>query len=217
MAEQLAGSPSAGRAPARNRSNEPEPVLSGRLWIAFLLLFGIGFLPASPLVNIVKPPELPRALVGEPRVGNTVTVAVSVITSDYAALACADPREFEGVRCEYVDDKGTPAPHPPGAPLDDNRARIVQPYRTWPQNDLVFLAGLWADPEVALRLHREPAAGVATKQLARFVARCKAKVVGQLEPNEKMSVRWSPEQRWLQEGPAWIGVVESCTIDREKR
>ena len=70
----------------------------------------------------------------------------------------------------------------------------------------------WADPTIALRLHREPSTGVASKTLSRFVARCRTKVVGR---PDKTKLRWASGQNWIDEGAAWIVRVESCTIDTD--
>ena len=85
-------------------------------------------------------------------------------------------------------------------------------YRTWPDNKLVLIAGLWAEPNMAMRLHREPSAGVDQKKLSRFVADCELRFVGKVD---SVKVRWSPGQPWQPEGGAMIARPVSCKLSEE--
>src|SRR5262249_51528415 len=103
-------------------------------------------------------------------------------------------------------------PRDPRTPIDDNKKSIIQPYRTWPDNKLVLVAGLWADPVVAMRLHREPPYVVPEKKLARFVVDCEMKFIGRIEDSK---LRWGPGQQWQKEGAAWVAKPTSCKLKDE--
>jgi hypothetical protein len=135
-------------------------------------------------------------------------VRITLITADYNLLACAAEQSVAGKHCAYKTE--TEAwPRDPSEPIDDNKKNIIQPYRTWPDNKLVLVAGLWADPAVAMRLHREPPDGVAAKKLARFVVECRSKFIGRLDDPK---LRWQPGQAWIREGAAFVAEPESCSI-----
>ncbi len=136
-------------------------------------------------------------------------VKVTLITADANRLACAHEQAFDGVHCEFKTDRDR-WPKARDEPLDDNKEKVIQPYRTAPGNNLVLLSGLWAHHEVAMRLHREPPAGVPIKQLARFVATCQVKWLGKLD---KVRTRWMAGGRWQDDGTAMVGRTESCTVN----
>ncbi|MEN9578888.1 MAG: hypothetical protein RJA70_1897 [Pseudomonadota bacterium] len=139
------------------------------------------------------------------------TIDVTLVTADSALLACADDRRFGEAHCEFTKAK-VPAASLPGAPLDDNRRSIIQPYRTAIGNHLVFIAGLWNTPALALRSHQEPSEGRASKELRRFVASCRLKFVG---PMHDVELRWNPTAAWYSEKFAPVAVAEWCEIPRE--
>lgn len=187
---------------------EPIPVFGGRLLLAGFLLLAMVVIPLSALGDIIdkKPPTYRSS---NWKVGSTATIGVSVITADYNLLGCVSDKEIEGYHCAYKGERET-WPRSPDQPLDDNKANIIQPYRTWLDNDLIFIAGLWAVPEVAMRLHREPAFGVPKDKLARFVVECKFKFIGEL-PGAR--VRWDTAGAWQNaDGPALVAKPLSCEI-----
>jgi hypothetical protein len=140
--------------------------------------------------------------------GTSAEVELTLVTKDAERLACASNAEFESVRCEYGADKKRRR-RAPNTPADDNRAHLVQPYRTAEGNHLVLVAGLWATPDVALRRHQEPARGVSEKQLKRFIARCSLRFVGKLD---QVHVRWDFNKKWYREKQAPVAIAEGCTI-----
>jgi hypothetical protein len=93
--------------------------------------------------------------------------------------------------------------------VDDNKRNVIQPYSMSPDNQLILVGGLWAMPEVAFRVHEEPFQSIPEKKLARFLAACKVRLIQQVP---QMDIRWDKKQRWGKQGPAWVGVAESCQV-----
>ncbi|GMV19934.1 MAG: hypothetical protein HS104_39290 [Polyangiaceae bacterium] len=195
----------------RRRPKEPIPVASGHFLIAAAMLGAMIVLPFSPIANWISPPEKDVTDTAGWQVGSTGKAKVTLITADYELLGCNHPDTFDGARCSHKSDTEAHAKDP-SAPLDDNGTNLVQPYRTWPDNKLILIAGLWAEPNMALRLHREPSAGVDQKKLSRFVTDCELKFVGRVE---NVKVRWSPGQAWVQEGAAMVARPVSCSLSPE--
>jgi hypothetical protein len=79
-----------------------------------------------------------------------------------------------------------------------------------PANKLIMVAGLWAQPEVALRLYREPASGVEEEKLARFTVNCEVKFIGKLPNTAKL--RWNPGQWVSPDMDALVARPESCKV-----
>src|SRR5690606_5131957 len=113
------------------------------------------------------------------KIGSEGTVHLTVVTADYNKLACAHPDAVGPYHCAYADEK-KPWPAAKDAPVDDNKKNVIQPYRT-PDGTLVMVAGLWAQPAVATRLHNEPPHAIAEKKLARFVVECRMKFLAEWE------------------------------------
>jgi len=180
---------------AKERRQEPEeepiPVFGGRLLIAAAMLAAMVVIPMSSIGGFLEPKE-EIAPTSAWNVGQTATVAITLITADYNKLGCASDKEFEGAHCQYKTEKDL-WPRAADAPIDDNKATIVQPYRTANENRLILVSGLWAQPAVAMRLHSEPPQGVAEEKLARFIAQCEVKFVG-TAPGVKL--RWNPTGAW---------------------
>jgi hypothetical protein len=194
---------------ARRRREEPVPVVSGRFWIAVAMLAATAFLPYSPLGNLFEPEGPPQSVLTEWKPGNTSVVRITLVTADYNLLSCASEQVLEGQQCGYKTETER-FPNDPKRPLDDNNENVIQPYRTWPDNQLILVSGLWAEPALATRLHREPPGGVASNKLARFVTECRMKFLGYLE---KPKLRWAPGQSWQPEkGNVIVAKPESCKI-----
>lgn len=196
---------------------EPEPVLSGRLVLVAALFVAMVFIPLSPLSALIarKPPTATQTK--DWKVGQEATVHVTVITADYNKLACAHPDPVGDYHCAYADEK-KPWPAQPDALPDDNKKHVIQPYRTT-DNTLLMLAGLWAQPVVATRLHREPPHATPEKKLARFVVECRVKFLAEWRAP---LVRWAPGQTWSRQGNgegrlAPVAEPLSCRILERKR
>lgn len=185
-----------------------------RLQASLVLLVLIGIMAWDPLNNalnrVFQPKTDPAPNPASWTAGSEHTVVVTLITADRDTLSCGDDRRFEDYHCEYNAAKSRVPPES-GSPQDDNRAHIIQPYRTAVGNHLVFIAGLWNTPEVALRHHQEPPAGKKSNELKRFAASCKLRFLGSME---NVWVRWGTTSNWYTEKSAPVAVAESCEIPK---
>jgi hypothetical protein len=193
----------------RKPVEEPTPVISGRLLIAGLIIMVLTFIPMSQLSSVFEPKDPVDTTAKNWKVGGTATIGITLITADFNKLACASESAFDGTHCAFKSETES-FPREPNAPLDDNKATIIQPYRTPDTNKLVLVAGLWAQPDVALRLHREPSAGIDEEKLARFTVKCDVKFVGMLAKGSKL--RWNPGQ-WVEpDMNAIVALPTSCKV-----
>jgi hypothetical protein len=192
----------------RRRRREPVPVATGRFITVTILLAALAIVPFSPLGNLFVPKEEEMVGGGKWEVGKSDTVRITLVTADYDRLACASEEEAKGKHCAYKTEKERWPPEP-GRLVDDNKKDEIQPYRTWPDNRLIMVAGLWAEPAVATRLHREPPAGIQVDKLARFVVECKVEFLANMQSPQ---LRWAPGQRWINEGNAMLGVPSDCKL-----
>lgn len=205
--------------PARKANASPppredeEPVLSGRMIIALAFALAMIVIPQQTTLRNAITKTAPQTTVRAAwKVGQTANVHLTVVTSDYSQMACADTRRSGEAHCEYENERER-WPRDADAPIDDNKRTILQPYRTTDKN-LLLLPGLWAQPEVAMRLHTEPSQGVSEKKLARFVVDCEVKF---LEEWQNAFVRWKPNERWSNQGTAMVGEIVSCHILEDEK
>jgi hypothetical protein len=190
---------------------EETPVIGGRFLTAAAIIGGLTILPLSCLGGQLEPKEPPKSEVSQWKVGGKSTLRITLVTADYAGLACAADKEFEGKHCGHKSETES-WPRDPNAPLDDNKANIIQPYRTWNDNRLVMVAGLWATPALATRLHIEPPGNLLPEKLARFVTECQVRFVGELE---KPKLKWGPSSSWNADpntAKVMVAVPESCKL-----
>jgi hypothetical protein len=194
----------------REPIEEPTPVIGGRLLVLGAALIAVAIIPGSKLGSLIEPKDPVDTSAINWKVGGKATVGITLITAAYAKLACASDQVIEGFHCAFKSETES-FPREPGAPLDDNKAKIIQPYRTPETNKLILVAGLWAQPDVALRLHREPTVGVDEEKLARFTVKCDVKFIGSL-PMDKTKLRWTPGQWVNPDMEAIVARPESCKI-----
>lgn len=194
----------------RYDDDDETPVFSGRLLVAAGIMALAAVIPMSKVLgNAIEPRGPEPTPVDTWATGVTSTVRITLVTADQNLLACASEQAFENAHCQY---KTTTEqwPREPGAPLDDNKRNIIQPYRTWFDNKLVFVAGLWAQPDVAFRAHQEPPHGLPADKLARFAVECRLKFIGRFG---QVKLRWSPQHSWSDaDGPPWVGRAEYCKL-----
>lgn len=190
---------------------EETPVIGGRFLAAAAIIGGLVILPMSPIGAQLEPKDPPKTDTSTWAVGKKGTLRITLVTADYAGLACAYDQEFEGKHCINKSDTEV-WPRDPNAPLDDNKANVIAPYRTWNDNRLVLVAGLWAQPELATRLHIEPPGNLLPEKLARFVTECQVRFVGKME---KPKLKWGPSSTWNadRDTPSvFVAVPESCKL-----
>jgi hypothetical protein len=187
-------------------------LLGGRFWVGLALLFLIG-VGMNQRLNALLDRHF-RQAASKPAasapwsVGAEATLPVTLITADAERLACAHDTSVEGLHCAY-DGNRRLWPTEPGAPLDDNGARTIQPYRTADSNALIFIAGLWNQPELALRRHQEPPDQFPVKKLLRFTAYCKVTFVGELQG---ASLRWDVRGSWERNQSALVARPLACSL-----
>jgi hypothetical protein len=201
------------KAPAKRKAVVParaddEPVVSGRMVVALALALAMSVIPVSGLGRHITKSAPKTAERATWTVGQKASVHITVITSDYHQLACADERELSGYHCEFKNERERWPQAETGAAVDDNKSTVLQPYRTTDRN-LMLLAGLWAQPEVATRLHTEPPSATKKDKLARFVVACEVKF---LKEWENPQIRWETGERWSTQGMAMVAELESCEI-----
>lgn len=194
----------------RYEDDDETPVLSGRLLIAAGIMAATALIPMMRWLGEAIEPEGPQPTPVETfATGSTALVRITLVTADYNLLACASSQSFDGAHCQY---KTTTEqwPRDPNAPVDDNKLNVIQPYRTWFDNKLVFVTGLWAQPDVAFRMHEEPSHGFPADKLARFAVECKLRFIGRFGD---VKLRWSPQHSWADpDGPPWVGRAEYCKL-----
>ncbi len=204
------------KAKARSKGPRPPlveetPVISGRFLTAAAIIGGLTLIPLSCLGQKLEPREPPTSAVSEWKVGGKSTLRITLVTADYAGLACAYDKEFAGKHCGNKSETEV-WPREPGAPLDDNKANIIQPYRTWNDNRLVLVAGLWATPALATRLHIEPPGNLLPEKLARFVTECEVHFVGKME---QPKLKWGTSSSWNADPTTkevMVAVPDSCKL-----
>lgn len=184
-----------------------EGVVSGRMVTALAIVLAMVMIPISGVGRLIEK-KSPKSETRERwAVGKEAEIMVTTVTADFENLTCKSERSHEGLNCAFRSDKER-FPLPNGAPLDDNKANELQPYRTT-DSQLVLMNGMWATPEIAQRLHDEPSRGVQDKKLARFVVACRVKFVAEWPDAE---VRWKPREPWSKQGSAMVARTSSCRI-----
>ena len=169
---------------------------------------GCAMLIVFPLENVVHTRNPAPTNMSGWHEGGSTRVRLTVITMDFERLLCASDKTFGEEHCAYKDEN-TPWTLEPGQPLDDTKKHVIQPYRTYPDNQLVLVSGIWAHPTIATRLHREPWAGFMETKLQRFVIECDVDFIGKLE---NVSLRWKPDVAWGKEASAIVARSRSCWL-----
>jgi hypothetical protein len=214
-------SKSPGAAPAEMpKSAKPSPgffprppvgLFSGRLLVAIALLIGIAAVAPQGMnawLDRRLHPAAPKPAVNW-AAGTEANVELTLITADSRKLHCAHDDSFEGAHCGFSANKKA-WPRPPGAVLDDNDENVIKPYRTADTNALILVSGLWAQPELALRLHREPPSQYEENKQLRFVAYCKVRFVGEMK---KAALRWEATGKWHEDQTALVAKPVRCTLE----
>ncbi|MEO7032676.1 MAG: hypothetical protein ABI548_02510 [Polyangiaceae bacterium] len=210
------GAPSKPTAATRSVSRKPTDddlpqVIGGRFLAAAAILGAMVVIPMSALGNYFEPAEPPGANTANWHAGAKDTIRLTLVTADAASLTCASAQSFEGKHCAFKSENEA-WPREANAPLDDNKANIIQPYRTWKDNQLILVSGVWASPSLAMRVHSEPPGNLAPDKLARFVAECKVHFAGEME---KPMMRWQPGQSWGSDKSTMVAIADSCQVIEE--
>jgi hypothetical protein len=213
-----AGKAGSSKAPAGTRTVARRPaddelpqVIGGRFIAAAIMLGAMIVIPMSALGNYFEPAEPPGTNTATWKTGAKDTIRLTLVTADAASLTCASTQTFEGRHCAFKSES-EPWPREANAPLDDNKANIIQPYRTWKDNQLILVSGVWASPSLAMRVHSEPPGNLAPDKLARFVAECKVHFAGEMD---KPTMRWQPGQSWGTDKATMVAIADSCEVIEE--
>ena len=211
-AQKPAGARPAAKAVAND--DEPTPVIGGRFLSAAVILGLAVIVPSSPIGNLFEPNDPPGTDTAAWQPGHTSKLILTVVTADAASLTCASPQSFEGRHCAFKTES-EPWPRDPQAPVDDNKASLIQPYRTWLDNKLILVSGVWAQPSLAMRVHSEPPGNLPPDKLARFTAECSVHFAGSMD---KPALRWAPGQSWGTESATMVAIADEChVIDEPSR
>jgi hypothetical protein len=206
-----AAAPPRSEAPRVKPAVERPQLIGGRLLVGIALLIGIASVAPQGMnswLDRTLHPQEPKPAVNW-AVGTEANVEITLITADSRRLHGAHDESVEGVHCGYTANK-KPWPKTPGAVIDDNDENVIQPYRTADTNALIFVAGLWAQPELALRLHREPPTHYDTDKQLRFVAYCRVRFIGELK---KAALRWESGGKWHDDQTALVAQPLRCTLE----
>jgi hypothetical protein len=198
-------------------------VFGGRMLIAAGMLVAIGMLAPKYLQEAAErytakfETVLDRtANQDQWKPNQSVEVGITLIAADYDKLACAYDKPVGGVHCQYKNETEL-WPADPNAPLDNNKKDVIQPFSLVPDNQLILLAGIWAQPAVGYRIHQEPDS-IAQKRQARFIATCRIRPI---ERVQNVSIRWNSGSAWgkatvvvpnEQDQVPWVAVAEHCTV-----
>jgi hypothetical protein len=192
------------------RWSEPE-VLGGRALIGIAMLGAIGLVSWQWLNGVIDrslhDPKRPKPT-ADWAVGSEADIELTLITADAKRLSCAHDQLVDSTHCGFTANKARWR-RVANAPLDDNDEQVIQPYRTADTNALVLVSGLWAQPELALRLHREPPALDDVDKHLRFVAYCHVRFIGELEG---VATRWDTKNKWIDESKALVAKPVHCTL-----
>jgi len=172
------------------------------------MVAGCAMLVVFPLENVVHTPNPAPTNMSGWHEGGSTRVRLTVITMDYDRLHCAAETSFGQEHCGYKTEN-TLWPLAPGEPLDETKKHVIQPYRTYPDNQLILVSGIWAHPTITSRLHREPWQGYVETKLQRFVIECDVDFIGRLN---NVSLRWKPDVAWGKEATALVAKSRTCWL-----
>jgi hypothetical protein len=161
-----------------------------------------------PLEGAIKTPNPAPTNMSGWHEGGSTRVRLTVITMDYERLLCASDKSFGEEHCANKEES-VPWQLEPGQALDDTKKHVIQPYRTYPDNQLILVSGIWSHPIITTRLHREPWAGFVETKLQRFVVECDVDFIGKLE---NVSLRWKPDVAWGKEPQALVAKSRNCWL-----
>jgi hypothetical protein len=131
--------------------------------------------------------------------GTVVNADITLLTSDKNDVDCAAPKGVDAYHCGFTDPK---------APFQVDEAKKLRPYFTVDRR-LFLVPGLFQQPALDQRVQSEPP-NKPRDQLKRFTARCKLKLMGELD---NVRYRWTQTADWS--APAKVQVAEpsDCKIE----
>jgi hypothetical protein len=174
---------------ARRDAARPRRSFRLRNW---LFLAGAVALVAVLFLNTESGPQ------AEP--GDVVDANITLITADRKDLDCAATEGLKGYRCGFSDEK---------TPRTVDEKHRLRSYLTL-DRELYLIPGLFLEPAIEGRYKTEPP-DKPRNQLRRFTAKCKVKIVGELDD---VRLRWSPGAPWTpKSNDVRVATVSACGIE----
>jgi hypothetical protein len=136
--------------------------------------------------------------------GQDLDVAITLVSTDFHALACSSGEEVTGRHCEFSNKN-----EKWNKPSTSGRSLIVDtlaPYKTT-DDILLLVPALFSEPALVERLAIDPP--TQNQEHIRFVANCKMHVVGRMKD---VDVRWQQNGQWFGNRDVPIGTVTGCWI-----
>lgn len=128
------------------------------------------------------------------RIGQTVSVDLTLDPADDTKLSCAAKADIGGKHCEY-EDKTTKF----AGQLKDET--MLRPYTTLDSQHLLA-AGVWSSPEIEK----------GKRPTGRFTVKCDFKVEGKVNAP---AVRWDVAGAWNEKNEEWFaGAVSNCKLQK---
>ncbi len=136
--------------------------------------------------------------------GQDADVAITLVSTDAKALACASAEDVKGRHCEYASrtERWT-KPTTTGRPA---AADVLAPYKTT-DDVLLLVPALFSEPALVERLAIDPP--TFSQEHIRFVANCKLHVEAKMK---EVDVRWATQGQWYTERDVPIGTVSGCWL-----
>lgn len=173
-----------------------------------LLAIVLGLLGANLVVltSASAPPSRKASRPPSYSIGQELEAAITLVSTDAKALACASKEEIDGRHCAFEGlNPATPWTKPLSQELSEEE-RVLAPYKT--TNDVMFLIpGLFSEPALVERLKVDPP--IFGIEHTRFNAHCRLKVVGKAA---KLDVRWAPNGPWHPATNVFVATASGCTV-----
>ena len=136
--------------------------------------------------------------------GQDVDVAITLVSTDAKALACASGEEIKGRHCEWSGK--TERWSKPSSTGRSATADTLAPYKTT-DDILLLVPALFSEQALVDRLAIDPP--TFGQEHIRFVANCKLHVESKMK---ELDVRWAPQGQWYPQRDVPIGAVSGCWL-----
>lgn len=132
--------------------------------------------------------------------GDVLDANITLVTADRNDLDCLAAEGVDAYKCGFATEK---------TPRAVEERLKLRPFLTL-DRQLYLVPGLFLEPAIEARYKAEPPDKPRT-QLKRFTAKCKVKIVGELD---NVRLRWSPGGQWEPRADdVRVATVSGCGID----
>lgn len=185
------GAPKAASAPRAQAIPLP-PAVSSAAGLGKTLGLFVGVVGAIALLIMLVGAERAGST-PEPKwkVGDTVDVELTLVSTDKSDLACASGTEVGGKHCAFESQN---KPWSKGNTTDD---KTLKPYATVERVNLLA-AGVWSQPVLEKEMPK-----------SRFSLKCKYAVEGKMP---RADVRWREGEGWAGVNEWYVGAVSDCKV-----